>query len=183
MPRAARPQPGYAPENKPRAASTSSASSIRTRQNVLDKPRYTITVYNLTFGDQSRNAEAARIYAGMTIRERRTTSNYSEIVAHELFHWFKQLPHMIFGATNARFCCVPSGLIGNAQWRTPETWSATDLTYLQAVVTTMFCPRRLAAARETEAVEIKLVPSNRRNLIVTIILVGECGLSLVYSER
>jgi hypothetical protein len=33
------------------------------------------------------------------------------------FHWFKQLPHMIFGATNARFCCVPSGLIGNAQWR------------------------------------------------------------------
>ena len=117
MPRAARPQPGYAPENKPRAASTSSASSIRTRRNVLDKPRYTITVYNLTFGDQSRNAEAARIYAGMTIRERRTTSNYSEIVAHELFHWFKQLPHMIFGATNARFCCVPSGLIGNAQWR------------------------------------------------------------------
>ena len=65
----------------------------------------------------------------------------------------------------------------------PETWSAADLTYLQAVATTMFCPRRLAAARETEAVEIKLVPSNGRNLIVTIILVGECGLSLVYSER
>src|SRR5258705_9801420 len=29
---------------------------------------------------------------------------------------------------------------------TPETWSAADLTYLQAVATTMFCPRRLAAA-------------------------------------
>jgi hypothetical protein len=66
---------------------------------------------------------------------------------------------------------------------TPETWSAADLTYSQAIATTMFCPRRLAAARETEAVEIKLVPSKGRNLIVTIILVGECGLSLVYSER
>src|ERR1700674_4610058 len=33
------------------------------------------------------------------------------------FHWFKQLPHMIFGTANARFCFVPSGLIGNAQRR------------------------------------------------------------------
>ena len=33
------------------------------------------------------------------------------------FHWFKQLPHMIFGATNERLCRVPFGLIGNAQRR------------------------------------------------------------------
>ena len=37
--------------------------------------------------------------------------------------------------------------------------------------------------RATEAVGIKLVTSNGRNLIVTIILTGECGLSLLYSER
>jgi hypothetical protein len=85
MPRAARPQPGYAPENKPRAGVDIISILDTTRQNVLGKARYTITVYNLTFGDQSRNAEAARIYAGMIIRERRTTSNYSAIVAHELF--------------------------------------------------------------------------------------------------
>ena len=66
---------------------------------------------------------------------------------------------------------------------TPETWSAADLTNLQAIATTMFCPRRLAAARETKAVEIKLVTSNGRNLVVTIVVAGECGLSLVYSER
>jgi hypothetical protein len=97
------------------------------------------------------------------------------------FHWFEQLPHMIFGTTkNARFCDVPCGLIRNAQRRAPETWSAADLTNLQGIATTMFCLRRLAAARETKTV--KLVTSNRRNLIVTIILAGECGLSLVYSE-
>jgi hypothetical protein len=66
---------------------------------------------------------------------------------------------------------------------TPETWFAADLTNLQAIATTMFCPRRLAAARETKAVGIKLVTRNGRNLIVTIILIGECGLSLVYSGR
>jgi hypothetical protein len=66
---------------------------------------------------------------------------------------------------------------------TPETWSAADLTNLQAIATTMFCSRRLAAACETTTVGIKLVTSNRRNLIVTIILTGECCLSLVYSER
>jgi hypothetical protein len=70
MPRGARPQPVYAPENEPRAASTSSASSIRTRQNVRGKAQNTIMVYNLTFRDQSRNTQAARIYAGMIIRER-----------------------------------------------------------------------------------------------------------------
>jgi hypothetical protein len=43
----------------------------------------------------------------------------------------------------------------------------------------MFCRRRLAAARETKAVGIKPVASNGRNLIVTIILTGECGLSLL----
>jgi hypothetical protein len=41
--------------------------------------------YYLTFRDKSSNARAARIYAGMIIRERWTTSNYSAIVAHELF--------------------------------------------------------------------------------------------------
>jgi len=66
---------------------------------------------------------------------------------------------------------------------TPETWSAADLANLQAIATTMFCPRRLAAARETKAVEIKLVTSNARNLVVSIVVAGECGLSLVYSER
>jgi hypothetical protein len=66
---------------------------------------------------------------------------------------------------------------------TPETWAVADRTNLQAVATTMFCSRRLAAARETKSVGIKLVTSNGRNLIVTIILAGECGLSLVYSER
>jgi hypothetical protein len=65
---------------------------------------------------------------------------------------------------------------------TLETWPAADLTNLQAIATTMFCPRRLAAASETKAAGIKLVTSNLRNLIVTIILIGECGLSLVYSE-
>ena len=65
----------------------------------------------------------------------------------------------------------------------PETRSAADLTNLQAIATTMFCPRRLAAARETKAVEIELVTSNGRNLVVTIVVAGECGLSLVYSER
>jgi hypothetical protein len=66
---------------------------------------------------------------------------------------------------------------------TPETWSAADLTNLQAIATTMFCPRRLAVAPDTKAVGIKLATSNGRNLIITIILTGECGLSLVYSER
>jgi hypothetical protein len=66
---------------------------------------------------------------------------------------------------------------------TPETWFAADLTNLQVIATTMFCPERLAAARKTKAVEIKLVTRNGRNLIVTIILIGECGLSLVYSGR
>src|SRR3979411_1437672 len=67
---------------------------------------------------------------------------------------------------------------------TPEPCSAADLTYLQAVVTTMFCPRRLAAAREIEAVEIKLVPSNRRNLIVTIIwLVSAACRSFIRSDE
>jgi hypothetical protein len=66
---------------------------------------------------------------------------------------------------------------------TPETWSAADLTNLQAVATTMFCSRRLAAACETTTAEFKLMASNERNLIVTIIVAGECGLSLVYSER
>jgi hypothetical protein len=56
-----------------------------------------------------------------------------------------------------------------------------DLANFQAIATTMFCPRRLAAARETKAVEIKLVTSNGR--VVTIVVAGECGLSLVYSER
>jgi hypothetical protein len=66
---------------------------------------------------------------------------------------------------------------------TPETWSAADLTNLEAIVTTMFCPRRLAVAPDTKAGGIKLVTSNGRNLIVTIILTGECGLSLLYSAR
>jgi hypothetical protein len=66
---------------------------------------------------------------------------------------------------------------------TPETWSAADLTNLQAVATTMFCPRRLAAACETTTAAFKLIASDGRNLVVTIILAGECGLSLVYSER
>jgi hypothetical protein len=66
---------------------------------------------------------------------------------------------------------------------TPETWFAADLTNLQVIATTMFCPQRLAATRETKAVGIKLVTRNGCNLIVTIILVGECGLSLLYSER
>jgi len=47
----------------------------------------------------------------------------------------------------------------------------------------MFCSRRLAAACETITAAFKLIASNGRNLIVTIILAGECGLSLVYSER
>jgi hypothetical protein len=65
----------------------------------------------------------------------------------------------------------------------PETWSAADLTNLQGIATTMFCLRRLAAACETKTVGIELVTSNGRNLIVAILLAGECGLSLVYSER
>ena len=65
----------------------------------------------------------------------------------------------------------------------PETRSAADLTNLQGIATTMFCLRRLAAACETKLVGIKLVTSNGRNLIVAILLAGECGLSLVYSER
>ena len=56
--------------NKPRAPSTSSASSMRARQNVRGKDRGTIMVYNLTFRDQSKNVRAARIYAGMISRER-----------------------------------------------------------------------------------------------------------------
>jgi hypothetical protein len=66
---------------------------------------------------------------------------------------------------------------------TPETWSAADLTNLQAIATTMFCPRRPAVAPDTKTVGINLVTSNERNLIVTTILTGECGLSLLYSER
>jgi hypothetical protein len=65
-----RPQPVYAPENKPRAASTLAASSMRTRQNVHGKARDTIMFYYLTCQDKSNNARAARIYAGMIIRER-----------------------------------------------------------------------------------------------------------------
>ena len=64
-----------------------------------------------------------------------------------------------------------------------ETWSAADLTNLQAVATTMFCSRRLAAACETITAAFKLIASNGRNLVVTIVVAGECGLSLVYSER
>ena len=47
----------------------------------------------------------------------------------------------------------------------------------------MFCRRRLAAARETKAVGIRPVASNGRNLIVTIILTGERGLSLLIYAR
>jgi hypothetical protein len=47
----------------------------------------------------------------------------------------------------------------------------------------MFCRRRLAAAHETKAVGIKPVESNGRNFIVTIILTGECGLSLLIYAR
>jgi hypothetical protein len=47
----------------------------------------------------------------------------------------------------------------------------------------MFCRRRLAPAHETKAVGIKPVESNGRNLIVTIILTGECGLSLLIYAR
>src|SRR5580704_16375053 len=60
----------YASENKPRAAVTSSTSSMWTRQNVRGKARDTIIVYNLTFQDQSRNARSAQIYARIIILER-----------------------------------------------------------------------------------------------------------------
>jgi hypothetical protein len=88
---------------------------------------------------------------------------------------------MIFGATKMQGSVMShAGSSATRNGGAPETWSAADLTNLQGIATTMFCLRRLAAARETKTV--KLVTSNRRNLIVTIILAGECGLSLVYSE-
>jgi hypothetical protein len=99
------------------------------------------------------------------------------------FHWFEQLPHMILVRQMQGSIVSHSGSSVTRNSGTPETWSAADFTNLQAIVTTMFCPQRLAAARETKAVGIKLVLSDGRNLIATIILTGECGLSLVYSER
>jgi hypothetical protein len=99
------------------------------------------------------------------------------------FHWFKPWLHMIFGATMQGFMVSHPGSSATRNGGRPETWSAADLANLQAIATTMFCPQRLAAARETKAVEIKLVTSNGRNLVVTIVVAGECGLSLVYSGR
>jgi hypothetical protein len=100
------------------------------------------------------------------------------------FHWFKQLPHMIFGATNARFCCVPSGLIGNAQRRDAgnvvcrRSYIFTSRRHDNVLPAKACCGPRNRSRRDQAGTQ-----RNGRNLIVTIILVGECGLSLVYSER
>src|SRR3984893_15056678 len=96
------------------------------------------------------------------------------------FHWFKRWLHMIFGATMQGSIVSHPGSSATRNGGRPETWSAADLANLRAIATTMFCPRRLAAARETKAVEIKLVTSNGRNLVVTIVVAGECGLFLLF---
>ena len=99
------------------------------------------------------------------------------------FHWFKQLPHTISVRQMKGSVVSHRGSSAMRDGRTPETWSAVDLRNSQVIATTMFCTRRLAAAHATKAVGIKPVASNGHNLIVTIILTGECGLSLLYSER
>jgi hypothetical protein len=90
---------------------------------------------------------------------------------------------MIFGATNARFYRVPSGFIGNAQWQDAgnvvrrRSYKFTSHRYDNVLLA------KACSGPRNEAVGIKLVTSNGRNLIVTIILAGECGLSLLYPER
>src|ERR1700730_12593666 len=140
-------------------------------------------VCNLTSWDQSRNARAARICAGMIICGDRRLRVTPQSSLTGCFHWFKQWLHLIFGATMQGSIVSHPGSSATRNGGRPETWSAAHLANLQAIATTMFCPRRLAAARETKAVEIKLVTSNGRNLVVTIVVAGECGLSLVFFER